>query len=111
MSTTVTSDMITLYKALGDDLVSGQAYKPVAWPTAGLVLSPDWKPAAVCGGGLHLGPTIEHANYYHSAATRWLKCEARLADIVPIPGDTAKCKVRKVVVVAEVDRYGKAVAA
>jgi len=100
------ADMVTLYKALDGDLVSGKGYRPVQWDTSGEVTCGDFKPTAECGHGLHLSPTTHQATDYNPAATRWLRCTARLADIIPIPGGTAKCKVAAVTVICEVDRNG-----
>ena len=104
---TVTDGIATLYKATDATLTAGQSYVPVTYDIRSSPVARDWKPTATCGNGLHLGPTTSHATAYRSDAARWVRVEVPLADIVPIPGDPAKCKVRTCRVVAEVDRYGR----
>ena len=73
--------------------------------------------AAGSGGGLHLSPTTSQATTYRPDASRWVRVEVPVGDIVPIPsllsgsvGSVAKCKVRTCRVVAEVDRDGREIA-
>ena len=103
----VVNGIATLYKATDDTFTAGQTYKPTTYAPGTSPVAPDWKPAPQCGNGLHLGPTTHHATEYRRDAARWVRVEVPVADIVPIPGDPAKCKVRTCTVVAEVDRYGR----
>ena len=104
---TVKRGRVALYKALGDDLTSGQRYgQIIQWATTGTVTCGDFEPTNECGHGLHLSPSIDAATQYRRDATRWLRCTVKIADIAPIPGDIPKCKAKAVTVVCEVDRHG-----
>ena len=103
----VTDGVATLYKATDATFTAGQSYKRTTYTPGSSPVASDWRPAPQCGNGLHLGPTASHATAYRTDATRWVRVEVPVADIVPIPGEPAKCKVRTCRVVAEVDRYGR----
>jgi hypothetical protein len=106
----ITRGRATLYKALGDDLTSGQQYgHAITWTPGETLAAPDWNPTPKCGNGLHVGPTAHHATEYRRDATRWVAVTAKLADLVPILGDAPKCKVRACKVVGFVDINGKGV--
>ncbi len=99
---------VTLYKATGDDLTMGEEYgHPTTYTVGADLVCVDWRDDNECGGGLHLSPTPGQASDYHLSATRWLRCTADVADVRPIPGGTAKCKVRALRVEAEVDRFAR----
>ena len=108
----VADGVVTLYKALGDDLTSGHQYGTViTWTPGQTLTAPDWDNAARCGQGLHLGPTAHHATAYRPDATRWVAVQSPLDGLVPILDSTAKCKVRSCTVVGFVDCDGNEVAA
>ena len=97
---------VVLYKALGDDLVSGAEYGcRVEWDTQ-IVTCGDFTTDPICGGGLHLSPSPAEALQYREDATVILECEADLEAIVPIvdPDLPAKAKVAAARVVREVPR-------
>ena len=97
----------TLYKALDADLKAGHQYIVTKYTPGRKVTCRDWHANNECGGGLHLGPTTSHATEYMRDAARWVAVEVTVADLRPILGSTAKCKVKSCRVVAEVDRWGK----
>ena len=107
----VDDGVATLFKALGDDLTAGQQYdQPVTYTPGSTVTSHTWNPTAECGDGLHLGPTPHHATRYRPDATRWVTVAVPVAELVPILGDTPKCKVRAGTVVGEVDIHSRPLA-
>ena len=109
----VKDGMVTLYKALPADLTSGRPFgHAVVWPTTGEVSCDDWRDDDECGGGLHLSPTPGQAWPYlrYETSPRFLECTAPLDSIVPIPGESAKCKTPSVTVLREVDLAGRHVA-
>ena len=81
----------TVYKAVGDTWTTdrGTDYSPGSTPEA-----PDWAPTSVCGEGLHFGPSPHHSKGYFPDATRYVRCEVRVDEMVAL-GD--KCKARRVV--------------
>ena len=104
---TVTDGIATVYKAVNSAWTTarGTDYSPGSTPGA-----PDWRPDAKCGGGLHFSPSPVEAFAYHSEATRFVAVGVAVADLVPLPGGTAKCKAPRVVVACrEVTIDGKAV--
>ena len=104
---TVTDGIATVYKAVNNAWTTarGADYSPGSTPGA-----PDWRPSAKCGGGLHFSPSPAEALAYHSEATRFVAVGVAVADLVPLPGGTAKCKAPRVVVACrEVTIDGKAV--
>jgi hypothetical protein len=103
---TVKRGVASLFKALDADLRAGHAYTKTEYAVGKRVTAADWRDDGECGGGLHLGPTTSHATDYRSDATRWVRVEVKVADLRPIVGGTAKCKVKSCKVVAEVDRWG-----
>jgi hypothetical protein len=96
----------SLFKALDADLCAGHQYVKTEYAVGKRVTAADWRDDGLCGGGLHLGPTTGHATDYRSDAKRWVRVEAKVADLRPIIGGTAKAKVKSCKVVAEVDRWG-----
>ena len=101
----INGDEIFLYKALGEDLISGKIYDSrIKWPTSGVVSCDDWEPNNECGGGLHLSPhPHQAAAYCEPEAQRMLLCSVKLEDIYPISTYSGpKCKVRSVTVLREV---------
>ena len=109
----VKDGMVTLYKALPADLTTGRPFgHAVVWPTTGEVSCDDWRDDDECGGGLHLSPTPGQAWPYlrYETSPRFLECTAPLDSIVPIPGESAKCKTPSVTVLREVDLAGRHVA-
>lgn len=91
-----------LYKAVHDDWCTDRGpqwtYKPGA-----IVTADDYTTDRECGGGLHLCPTPSGSRGYLSTATRFVACEADLADLIPLDD---KAKVRSVRVLYEVDEWG-----
>jgi hypothetical protein len=106
----VADDRAVLYKAVDSELTAGYGYQPYTYAVGADLVCADWIDSNDCGGGLHLSPTPEQATYYREDATRWLRCTADLADVRPILGDVAKCKVRALRVEAEVDARGRELA-
>ena len=110
----VTDGMASLYKATDGDLTAGHSYRPVRYDVGTEPVAPDFDARSECGGGLHLSPTTGQATTYRSDASRWVRVEVPVGEIVPIPsllsGAVAKCKVRTCRVVAEVDRDGREIA-
>jgi hypothetical protein len=100
----------SLFKALDGELCAGHSYTKTRYEVGKRVTAADWRDDGECGGGLHLGPTTSHATDYRGDAVRWVRVEAKVADLRPIIGGTAKCKVKSCKVVAEVDRWGVEVA-
>jgi hypothetical protein len=103
---TVKRGVASLFKALDGDLCAGHSYTKTRYEVGKRVTAADWRDDGRCGGGLHLGPTTSHATEYRSDAERWVRVEAKVADLRPIVGGTAKAKVKTCKVVAEVDRWG-----
>jgi hypothetical protein len=103
---TVKRGVASLFKALDTDLCAGHSYTKTRYAVGKRVTAADWRDDGQCGGGLHLGPTISHATDYRRGAKRWVRVEVKVADLRPIVGGTAKCKVKSCKVVAEVDRWG-----
>ncbi|WP_159626744.1 DUF7666 domain-containing protein [Actinomyces sp. zg296] len=105
----VSGDTVTLFKALPLDMTSGKEYGRLThWAVGETVTCDDWDKTPECGGGLHLCPTPGHAIYYSDdLRPRFLECEAPIEDLVPIAGKVAKCKVKAVRVVREVDWVGR----
>lgn len=124
-----TAGNVLLYKATNRHLTTGDEYaRRVEWRVGETVTCVDWNPAPICGGGLHLCPTIRlAASYrYQDPILRYLQVEVAIEDIVPIPSTSRpyqwdrpygghpmfsrdqvdKCKVRSCRVVTLVDGYG-----
>ena len=95
---------VTLYKAVDDDLAAGHSYTRTVYPIGGTVVAGDWRDDHKCGGGLHVSPTVTQAAAHFSRATRFLAVEVAVRDVRPIDG--GKCKVPRLRVVCEVDRWG-----
>lgn len=104
-------DLAVLYKAVGDNYTTGVEWdRPTVWTVGATVVAEDWEPDNWCGHGLHLSPYIDQAVAYHSRATKFLRCVVPLDEVYPIGENNtsnAKCKVRSVLVEAEVDRFGQ----
>jgi len=98
---------VTLYKALGADLVAGHGFRPTQYMLGSTVTAKDWRDDHNCGGGLHLSPSPSCARRYLPDATRYVAVRVALADLRPIPGGAPKAKVRQCLVVREVDLYGQ----
>lgn len=107
---TVKDGRAVLYKAVGEDFITGADYgTPVEWVIGQEVACKDWAPTRECGHGLHLSPTPGIALAYKSDVTHFLECEVDLDVMVPLPGVAApKCKAPRVMVVREVDIRGRA---
>jgi hypothetical protein len=103
---TVKRGVASLFKALDGELCAGHSYTTTKYEVGKRVTAADWRNDGECGGGLHLGPTTSHATNYRTGAKRWVRVEVKVADLRPIVGGTAKCKVKSCKVVAEVDRWG-----
>jgi hypothetical protein len=106
---TVTDGIATVYKAVNDEWTtsSGTVYAPGTLPSCD-----DFAANNKCGGGLHFGPTPEHARRCNDTATRFLAVGVRLDEMSVIPGDMAKVKAPRVVVACvEVDSFGRPVVA
>ena len=98
---------VIVYKAVDADLRSARGF---AYPIGETVTCPDWDPAPVCGGGLHLSPRPAQAREYYRAAARFLRCAVPVEALTIIDGDathmTQKLKARTVRVLCEVDVHG-----
>ena len=84
--------LVTLYKAVRDDLRSGHGflYALGTMPTAS-----DWDGGkAECGGGLHLCATPRDAKTFDGMATRYLACPVNVVDIVVTPNAIYPNKVK-----------------
>ncbi len=100
-----------VYKAVNAQLRSQHGFTYTPGQT---VVAPDWRQADECGFGLHFGATPHHADaYYGLPDVRFLACRITLAEAIGITGrwDTPKIKARSCVVLHEVDRAGRPVAA
>jgi hypothetical protein len=102
----ITDDKATLYKAVLDDWTTGRGPQWTYQP-GNTVTAEDYERTAVCGNGLHLGPTPHHSAAYLPNATRYVACEVEVGEIVLL-GD--KVKVRSVRVLHEVHYDGREVA-
>ena len=91
----VVDGIATVYKAVDYKWTTsrGTSYAPGSLPEAA-----DWRGDRECGGGLHFSPTPSEARECHLDATRFVAVGVRLDEMQPIPGGTAKCKARRVVV-------------
>ena len=102
----VTRGIVTLFKAVTDDWLSGYktSYEPGTKPEAA-----DWKDDGQCGGGLHFCAHPVMSLDYHPGATKFVACPVRLSEISVI--DSGKVKAKRVVGkgCVEVDRYGAVV--
>ena len=103
----VVDDEVIVYKAVDADLRSARGF---AYPIGETVTCPDWDPAPVCGGGLHLSPRPAQAREYYRAEARFLRCAVPVEALTIIDGDathmTPKLKARTVRVLCEVDVHG-----
>ena len=97
----VVDGIVQVFKAVNDRWTTdrGIDYSPGALPEAA-----DWAATRDCGNGLHFGHTPDHATRYHMAATRWVRCGVRLADIIVLD-DKIKAP-RAVTPCVAVDRDG-----
>ena len=109
----VTDGVASLYKATDGDLTAGHSYRMVRYDVGTEPTAPDFDTATSAAEASHLSPTTSQATTYRPDASRWVRVEVPVGDIVPIPsllsgsvGSVAKCKVRTCRVVAEVDRDG-----
>ena len=91
----VIDGIATVYKAVNDEWTTslGASYAPGSTPSA-----PDWNARPECGHGLHFSPTPIEAMRYHPEATRFVAVGVWVDELVPILGDTPKCKAPRVVV-------------
>ena len=108
----VEDGIVTLYKALPQNLTSGSdCGRHTVWPTSGDIECDDFEATDKRGHGLHLSPTPGHAWAYLSdeSRPRFLEVTAPLGSIVPVTGGMAKCKVARCTVVREVDVMGRPV--
>ena len=99
---------LTLYKAVTDYLKSDYG---TTYPIGKTVTEAKYRDDNECGNGLHLCPTPGQALDYFTSATRFLACAVNIKDVSPIIGGTAKCKVRKLKVLHEVDVHGRKIEA
>jgi hypothetical protein len=101
----VTEGIVTVYKGVNDQYTTsrGADYSPGATPAAA-----DWKPTQACGNGLHFSPSPGHTFDYNPAATRFLACPVRLAELVVI-GDKVKAPRVEAPGCVEVDLMGRPV--
>jgi hypothetical protein len=83
-----------LYKVTGMDHTTGTDYdRKTFWRVGSTVTcGDDWEPVPVCGGGLHLWPTLDAAVEWaakdlllNQMQSRIFYVEANVADLVPIP--------------------------
>ncbi len=95
---------IHLYKAVDDNLESAFSKDKFAY-TVGSIVEPEWwKDSNVCGNGIHLCPSPQHARDHFPDATRFLEVTCDAATFVPI--DTSKIKTAQAYVLREVDICG-----
>ena len=98
-------DTITVYKAVDDNLKSGQGF---AYPIGGAVEDSRWRDDHDCGGGLHFSPTPTRARSYFWSATRFLECTVNATEARTIGWD--KLKAPRATVIREVTIDGEPVA-
>ena len=95
---------IHLYKAVDDNLESAYSKDKFAY-TVGSIVEPEWwDDHNVCGNGIHLCPSPQHARDHFPDATRFLEVTCDAATFVPI--DTSKIKTAQAYVLREVDING-----
>ena len=105
----VSRGIATVYKAVDKAWTTdrGTNYFPGTKPSCD-----DFCDTNACGNGLHFSPTPRHAKSYFETATKFVAVGVRVAELRPITGSTAKCKVPRVVrACVEVDIDGNPVAA
>ena len=102
----VHDDTVTLYKAVDADLRPGHSNGgSIVYTPGAEVVAPDWRDDHECGGGLHVSPSPTHAEANSVGdVSRFLAVRVRVDDIRSIGWD--KCKVPKLTVLHEVDRWG-----
>ena len=95
---------IHLYKAVDDNLESAYSKDKFAY-TVGSIVEPEWwDDRNVCGNGIHLCPSPQHARDHFPDATRFLEVTCDAETFVPI--DTSKIKTAQAYVLREVDICG-----
>ena len=95
---------IHLYKAVDDNLESAYSKDKFAY-TVGSIVEPEWwDDHNVCGNGIHLCPSPQHARDHFPDATRFLEVTCDAATFIPI--DTSKIKTAQAYVLREVDICG-----
>ena len=95
---------IHLYKAVDDNLESAYSKDKFAY-TVGSTIEPErWDDHNVCGNGIHLCPSPQHARDHFPDATRFLEVTCDAATFIPI--DTSKIKTAQAYVLREVDICG-----
>ena len=95
---------VHLYKAVDDNLESAYSKDKFAY-TVGSIVEPEWwKDNNVCGNGIHLCPSPQHARDHFPDATRFLEVTCDAATFIPI--DTTKIKTAQAYVLREVDICG-----
>jgi len=88
----VVDGRVAVFKALDDDWSTDNARRVgIAYvPGTEVVEAPDWAPVAECGRGLHASARPDAALAYNPGATRYVRCRAKLDELVVI--DEAKIK-------------------
>ena len=95
---------IHLYKAVDDNLESAYSKDKFAY-TVGSIVEPEWwDDHNVCGNGIHLCPSPQHARDHFPDATRFLEVTCDAATFIPI--GTSKIKTAQAYVLREVDICG-----
>jgi hypothetical protein len=93
-----------LFKAVDDDYSTSYArragifYTPGAKPEA-----PDWNGLPECGGGIHVSPRPVLALAYNSAATRYVACPVKVADLVLIDDKAKAPRIARPVYEVDID--------
>jgi hypothetical protein len=84
--------MLPVWKALDDDWSTDSARRHglTYAPGTEAVAAPDWQATAQCGNGLHASASPHDATQHNPTATRWVRCLARLDEVVVI--DATKLK-------------------
>ena len=95
---------IHLYKAVDDNLESAYSKDKFAYTVGSIVEPEGWDDHNVCGNGIHLCPSPQHARDHFPDATRFLEVTCDAATFIPI--DTTKIKTAQAYVLREVDICG-----
>ena len=105
----VTDGKAIVYKAVDQNLVAGQQYRPTTYTIGETVEATDWKSTAVCGNGLHFSPHPHLAEGYFNGTgqPRFLACEIDLTETVVLDD---KVKARACRVLYEVDVHARTIA-
>ena len=95
---------VHLYKAVDDNLESAYSRGKFVYKIGSIVQPETWSQNNMCGNGIHLCPSPQHARDHFPGATRFLEVTCDDATFIPI--DTSKIKTAQAYVLREVDICG-----